>query len=363
MRNFLKLMGRLPGILLAKRRLLHDSEAVWEQRVGHRALALDGRRLHPRAQGYMDFARSLRLPRARWSVSTMRASYETGTKIFGGAVRKDIRWTDEIVTLPSHALTLRRYHPQTINPDAPAVLFFHGGGFVIGSLQTHDRFCRNLAAEMGAQVLSADYRLAPEHRLPAAINDAEEVWDWLQGQTQQPGFDPRRIVVCGDSAGAALSMAVCEHANRAPEDIVPENITPAGCQPVGVVLIYPPLGIGCETPSRRSMAEAEIVLNGELIDWFEEHAVDTSAEALPDASTLTLDAFPPMLVITCGFDPLRDEGAEIVAAAEATGASPQHKEYPHLFHGFITMAGLFPEADAVVQDVVKFAADCEPAAG
>ncbi len=347
MLQFVKLISQLPGILLGKRRLIHDGDAVWERRVGHRVLDIDNRQLHPRAQGYMDFARKVRLPREQWTVASMRASYETGTRWFGGVIR-DMNIAEQTVTLGGEELTIRRYSPYTTDAEAPVILFFHGGGFVIGSLNTHDRFCRNLCDELAVEVIALDYRLAPEHRLPAAIHDAEALWDAIVQGDMFPGVQPENVLLCGDSAGAVLAMAVCEYAAT----------TVPRVQPRGAVLIYPAVSLEGDTPSRASMGAAEIVLNTELMEWFFEYSVDPNAEPLPSGTELSLADFPPTLVITCGFDPLRDEGQHFVDAGNNAGATMQHKEYPRMFHGFITMAGLFSEADEVVEDIKQFVAGC-----
>ena len=341
----LKLFVQLPALLLARRRLLNDPTSRWQQRVGHRVLRIDGRELHPRAQGYMDLLRSVRLPREHWKVPAMRASYETGSRVFGGEIHPAVSAEDQTVRLSDRVLPVRRYRPAQLSGDSalPGVVFFHGGGFAIGSLDTHDRVCRKLAAELGTQVLSIDYRLSPEHPLPAAIEDACEIWAWVQQQDAQAGFDPAHLAVCGDSAGAALCVALCDYASQHQLRL-----------PSATALIYPPFGRDAKTPSRDSLRNAEIVLNGDLLAWFEEQAFYGETYELPDPDTINFANFPRSLIITCGFDPLRDEGSQLSARLQTAGVETLDKEYAHMFHGFVTLAGLFPEADEVVRDVASF---------
>lgn len=338
----------LPGILLARRRLLHDNDEAWARRLGEQVLEIDGRRLRPKAQGYINFLKRLSVPPSQWAAPSMRASFEASSKTFGGPTPPLPQVHDFHVELPGRSLAARIYEPRPTQgrTQGAGILFLHGGGFVIGSLDTHDRLCRRLALSAGIPVVALDYRLAPEHPLPAAANDAIETWDWLGQSGTRVAFDPNRIAVCGDSAGAALAIAVCDHAAKQRHSH----------RPRAAAFIYPPYGAAVETKSRSRLANEDVGLTHTLIEWFEHNALIGSDYQLPEASSLALEAFPPSYVVTCQFDPLRDEGQRFCADLLHAGIDVQTLNIPDLVHGFITLAALFPEADSVADTIGQFAA-------
>lgn len=342
----LKTLLKLPQILRVRQQLLSDSDEAWASRIGARALQIDGRTLHPRGQGYIEFLRLMRAPVEQWTVSGMRAAFEMGAKNFGGDTASGVSTEALQITLAGRTLAARKYVPAVDSEQlVPAILFFHGGGFVIGSIATHDRLCRALAAAFGGPVISVDYRLAPEHRLPAAFEDAVDAYAWMVTNGATLGIASDGISLAGDSAGAGMALHVCAHAVEA--GTVPT--------PAGLGLIYPPFGFDHRTESKDRLENEEIVLNKVLLDWFSEHCLPEDLSILPSPEA-DFSSFPPSSIYTCGFDPLRDEGALLAARLEAAGARVVYQEIEHLFHGFATLGALFPEVQQMADELGAFLA-------
>jgi acetyl esterase len=227
-------------------------------------------------------------------------------------------------------MRLRRYVPAKPGCEAEAaILFMHGGGCVIGDLETHDIFCRALCHDTGATVLALDYRLAPEHPFPAAVEDSVAALTWLSREAPSLGLDPKRIAVAGDSAGAGLA-AVALHETKG------QLVAPVR----GQVLIYPALDLRGRLPSRKELAE-QFPIPREMIEWFFNHYFGT---AWPIADPRAIPALyedytglPPALIITAGHDPLRDEGAEYAETLRSAGVPVEHQCYEGTIHGFMNM--------------------------
>ena len=237
-------------------------------------------------------------------------------------------------------LKARLYQPTDAAEPGPGVLYFHGGGFVIGDLDTHDTACRVLAVESGAAVLAVDYRLAPEHPFPAAAEDALAAWGWLQANAASVGFDPERVAVAGDSAGATLAAVVC-HLGIA-----------AGRRPRFQLLFYPSVDRGGEWPSKALFGEG-FVLTAALVRWFMGHYASDPASLLdPRLSPLRFEDFreqPPAHIVTAGFDVLRDEGAAYAAKLREAGVPVSHELAEGLFHGFLQTLGVVDEGRRVLE--------------
>ncbi len=212
------------------------------------------------------------------------------------------------------------------------IVFFHGGGHVIGDLDTHDQPCRFLARHSGALVLSVDYRLAPEHRFPAAVDDALAAFRWAHREAEALGGDPRRIAVAGDSAGGNLAAVV---ALRAKLD--------GGPAPAFQALIYPVTDYSANHRSAELFGEG-FFLTQRQMDWYRDHYFATEDERRdPSASPLLasdLSGLAPALVVTAGFDPLRDEGEAYAKRLREAGVATTLRREPDLVHGFINAAGL-----------------------
>lgn len=242
---------------------------------------------------------------------------------------------------PASDLPARLYTPEGEGPF-PLTVFFHGGGFVAYSLETHDSVCRELCAGAGTAVLSVDYRLAPEHRFPAGVDDAYAALVWAAAHGEELGADPSRLAVAGDSAGASLSIACTLRARD-------EGGPPLRAQ----LLIYPAADfVNVDRyPSRRENAEGYFLTEERMQFFGQMYLSDPNHATHPHVSPLhaaDLAGLPPALVLTAEFDPLRDEGIAYAEALNAAGGRATHQPGPGMIHGFANMTGLSPAAAALL---------------
>lgn len=250
----------------------------------------------------------------------------------------------EDTTFPGRAgLLAARIYRATKDERAPALLFFHGGGFVVGDLEGYDPLCRFLAKQLGATVVSASYRLAPEHPFPAAIEDGVAAIRWLREVAPTLGIDPARLAVGGDSAGGNLATVV---ARLVKGDAGP----PLAAQ----LLLYPATDMTRSMRSHETFAKG-FYLTKSLTTWFRGQYVQRPELLVhPDASPIfatDLEGSAPAIVIVAGFDPLYDEGVAYAGRLVAAGVRVEVVDAPHLIHGFASMAGVVPSARAVLIDV------------
>ena len=234
----------------------------------------------------------------------------------------------------------RLYRPAGEGPW-PTTVFLHGGGFVIGDLDTHDQVCRRLARDAGTVVLSVDYRLAPEHPFPAGVEDALAATRWAHEHLAELGGDDR-LAVGGDSAGGNLAAVVSQ--------AMPDAIT-------AQLLIYPAVDMAGEYPSREENAEGYF-LELSMMEWFFTHyttgaeGVDPNDPRLSPLHAASLADQPPAVVVTAEFDPLRDEGEAYADRLGADGVTVERTRYDGMIHGFIDMAAVSPAAESAVADTI-----------
>lgn len=238
---------------------------------------------------------------------------------------------------PAGAIGARLYVPPTPAQQPPPLLvYYHGGGWVIGDLDTHDNPCRFLAAHSGACVLSVDYRLAPEHPFPAAVEDAWAAYEWAVANAASLGVDPARIAVGGDSAGANLAAVVCLRARDGGDP-----------PPAMQLLIYPVTQIGEDLPSRLLFKEG-FLLTRRSMDFFEEQYLPRAEDHRdPRVSILhagDLGGLPPAYVAIAGFDPLRDEGELYAQRLREAGVRVALRQHPGLVHTFANLTAICPSA-------------------
>jgi acetyl esterase len=214
----------------------------------------------------------------------------------------------------------------------PLVVYFHAGGWVIGDLDTHDGVCRFLAAAAGTAMLSIDYRLAPEHPFPAAVEDAWAGFAWAEGNAAELGIDPARIAVVGDSAGGNLAAVVSLLAKAA-----------GGPMPTMQLLIYPPTDSAGDLPSRQLFSEGFMLTKNDM-ETFERHYLPPGTDATdPRVSVLLapdLSGLPPAYIATAGFDPLRDEGEAYALRMREAGVQVALRRHPGLIHGFANLTAI-----------------------
>jgi acetyl esterase len=251
----------------------------------------------------------------------------------------------ENMTMPGPAgpIALRAYTPVAGGgAGLPALVYFHGGGFVIGDLDTHDALCRTLANETGARVIAVDYRLAPEHKFPAAADDCFAAVKWVEANAATLGIDPNRIAVAGDSAGGNLAAVVCQMAKQK-----------AGPNIVFQLLIYPVTQMRANTDSMRANAEGYF-LEKQTMDWFfDQYAlpdIDPNDPRISPLAASDLSGLPRAYIVTAGFDPLRDEGKAYADKLNHAGVAAVYVDYPSMIHGFFNMSGVLPQSRQAIAD-------------
>jgi len=246
---------------------------------------------------------------------------------------------DKLIPTPSASFVpVRLYNAHPQRGNLPIVLYFHGGGLTIGSIETHDALCRRLAYYAKVIVVSVDYRLAPEHPYPSAIDDAFLAYQYVRNSAYLFGGSPSEIAVAGDSAGALLATSVCY---RAKMEKVP--------LPVFQALVYPMTDVSKESESYETQGE-KFVLTSETMRWFiQNYLPNVGDRSLPINSPLLIDSkflkgMPPAYIATAGFDPLRDEGDAYAKKLAEAGVKVTHQKYPNLIHGYLQMTGLILKA-------------------
>ena len=285
--------------------------------------------LHPQAQAVADFYAAVRTtPFEELTPADARAVYNAGQipseeEVF------------EIRDIDADGIPCRLYRPSS-DANLGLLVFFHGGGWVIGDLNSHDGVCRSLANKSGHAVLAVDYRLAPEHKFPAAYDDCADALRWAHDHAASIGVDKTRIAVGGDSAGGNLAAAV------ALAEVVPLRFQ---------LLIYPCVDMTMKSPSIDENATAPI-LTKSVMTWFVNNYMRDSAdyenvEASPIvADDALLKRMPPALVVTAQFDPLRDEGEAYGKRLVENGVNCTITRFNGAFHGFFNMITLLDDAQA-----------------
>lgn len=244
---------------------------------------------------------------------------------------------DTVAKGPAGDIPIRNYSPVGAGSAAlPTLIYYHGGGYVIGNLDTHDGLCRMMANESGMRVIAVDYRLAPEHRFPAAVEDACAALEWIETHVSDLGVDTNRLAVGGDSAGGGLAAAVAQWAKAR-----------GGPKLAFQMLLFPVTQIGGETRSMRENAEGYF-LEKQTLDWFFEHYLETGADKsdLRMSPLLAKDVsgLPPAYLMTAEYDPLHDEGIAYADRLRAVGVPVTVADYPGLVHDFVYLQAVLPQA-------------------
>ena len=278
------------------------------------------------------------------TVEQARAENAAGAPVVTGRPRPVARAEDVTIPGPAGELPARLYVALGA-PGAPQPLlvYYHGGGWVIGDLDTHDGLCRFLAELGGCRVLSVGYRLAPEHPFPAPVEDAVAAFAWAAENAAELGADPARIAVAGDSAGGNLAAAVCLQTRGGD-----------GPAPAMQLLLYPCTDAVGGQASRDIFAEGFLLTRNDM-DWFEAHYLPEGCDPTdPRVSMMRAEdvaGLPRAFVVTAGFDPLRDEGETYAARMREAGVEVALRRHPGLIHGFANLTAVCPTARAAMHEV------------
>lgn len=240
-------------------------------------------------------------------------------------------------------LACRFYRPAIGNAPCPLMVYYHGGGFMLGSVELYDTTCRRLAVAADCAVLSVDYRLAPENPFPAAVEDAWAAALWAARNAAAMACDPARLVLCGDSAGGNLSAVVSQMAHDSGDFAVALQ-----------VLVYPVVDMAHPYPSHDRNASG-YMLTKNALHWFADNYVPNHADRLdPRASPMLrpdLSGLAPALIISAEFDPLVDECAAYAEGLAAAGVKVTHTCYPGMIHPFLTLSGIIRDSERCEQEI------------
>ncbi|WP_319432008.1 alpha/beta hydrolase [Mycobacterium sp. RTGN5] len=300
---------------------------------GGRAITIDGNTLDPSIQAMLAAQRAIGMSSLAVfgdPIATRRQNREATASLDEPNIHAA---SVEPVAIPGPAGTIAARHYRPADDGAPLLVFFHGGGFVFGDLETHDCACRLICRDAGVHVLAVDYRLAPEHKAPAAAEDAYAAYLWALDHAAELGADPERIAVGGDSAGGCLAALVARQARDA-----------GVAQPALQWLIYPVTDLRGNTTSRTLFGDG-FLLTKRNMDWFEAAYIEGSGLDVSDprVSPLLADdlaGLAPALVITAGFDPLRDEGEQYAEKLRAAGVTVDARRMGPMTHAFLNLNAL-----------------------
>ena len=311
----INLILKLPGFIL-----------LWLS--GRKQITLEERKLLPAFQLICEQNEKLGIQYSEISPQDLRANYmmQNSSKIG----LKEIITSNHKVPVDGDTIEVREYSSKSINKSGSSLVYFHGGGWVIGDTDTHDNICRFICKKLNIKIFSVNYRLSPEHKFPIPFNDCFEAYDWISSNAELFEIDSQMISVGGDSAGGNLAASICIQRKKENKPL-----------PNAQLLIYPATDLRLVTNSMVRDCSEGFVLTEELMKWFVDHYLD-SDELKNDARVSPLlaerfDGLPPALIITAGFDPLRDEGLQYSEKLKQGNVPVVYKEYPAYIHGFFNM--------------------------
>ena len=296
--------------------------------------------LDPQARMLLDQMQSMGSPPLHtMAVPEARQMMESMNALLGAA--EPVHHVEDLaIPGPAGSIAARLYRPEGSGP-LPLLVYFHGGGWVLGGLESHDNVCRSLANQAGCAVLAIDYRLAPEHRFPAAVDDCYAATSWAVANAATLGCDPKRVAVGGDSAGGNLTAVVSQLARDRGGPVLRFQL-----------LVYPATDAAYDTASYRENATGYF-LEVDGMRWFYGLYLGDGDRSDPRASPLRtrdLRGLPPALVITAEFDPLRDEGEAYAARLREAGVPVTLHRYNGMIHGFFSMGSLLDQGKQSVAE-------------
>ena len=301
-----------------------------------------GRTLDPRLQFLAAQARKA-APMTTLSPQDARRAIAQSLTVLAGDPEPGVRVEPIMIEGPGSAIPARIYRPGVQDPEAPLMVYSHMGGGVIGDLETCHAFCGVLARIARGPVLSIDYRLAPEHRFPAGLDDVMAAYRFGRDNAERFGAPIAQAAIGGDSIGGNFAAVICQELKRAGEP-----------QPVLQLLIYPAVDVACARPSMTTYAGA-FPLSKALMDWFMDLYRNAGDSALdPRLSPLAaedLSGLAPAILVAAGFDPLLDQGEEYARRLRAAGVPVTYRRHDSLAHGFTAFTGAVPAADVACREI------------
>ena len=298
--------------------------------------------IDPQAKAFLDDIESLNLPPFHSLTADKARAMVAADGDPSGPPEPVAKIEDRTVVGPECEIPIRVYVPEGAGPF-PVFLYYHGGGWVLGEVSTHDGICCQIANAVGCLVVSVDYRLAPENKYPAAVEDAYAATQWVAQNAPAINGDPGRIAVGGDSAGGNLAAAVCLMARDR-----------ASFQPSMQVLIYPITDHNLDTPSYRDNAQGYF-LTRDTMRWFWQcylaRQQDGDQQYASPLRAVDLSRLPAALVITAEYDPLRDEGEAYANRLRQAGVPVTLTRYEGMIHAFIRRTGMFDKAKLAMREV------------
>jgi acetyl esterase len=300
--------------------------------------------LHPQAKALLRLIEEKGVPATHTLTPVQARAFYRERRTFTQPDAPEVASVQDLqATGPAGPVPVRSYRPAGSSAAAllPVLVYFHGGGWVIGDLDTHDVLCRQLANLSGCAVVSVDYRMGPEHRFPAAVDDAIAATRWVRAQAQALKVDASRLAVGGDSAGGNLAAVVALGARD------------AGDLPIAFqLLIYPATDQRRGAPSHAANGQGYL-LTKENMDYFHDHYIPDARDDLDWRASPLLHAnhakLPPAFVLTAGYDPLRDEGLQYAQKLSEAGNRAALVNFERQIHGFILMGRVLDEANVAVQ--------------
>jgi len=311
--------------------------------IGDRTIERDGRTMSPAMQMILYILEKRRITKDIENIGAqkIRDFYDTTAGLLQKRPPR-MKTVDHQIDLSDDQMRIREYIPKNFKENDHSMLYFHGGGFSIGSIRTHDPVCKFLSEMLGWKIFSVEYRLAPEHRFPVPLEDCDKSMDWLIENADQFEIDINKIAVGGDSAGGNLAACLCI-----------KRIEEGKIQPERQILFYPAVDTGGEYESIKTFTDGYFLLTKELLEWFGNNYLDESDHTNIYAAPMNydkLDMVPPALIITAGFDPLRDEGKAYAEILQKNGVKVDYKEYPSLIHGFLNFT-IAPECMRAMEEI------------
>lgn len=331
------MIGRLTGLALRMPSPLLRA-------IAGRPTAVRGDPLDLQVQTIIRLSEVLGLPdTSELDVATARRSMTWSTRLVATHARRLDCVEDHWIAGPAGVLPLRVYTPR-VDGAPPLFVYLHGGGWVLGDLESHDRVCRALAAQSGCVVVAVEYRLGPEHRFPAALDDCLSAFRWAHTNAGRLGADASRVALGGDSAGGNMSAVICQLTRGQP------------ARPDLQVLLYPATDFSKEAPAYVDYGRG-FLLTRETIHWFLQHYLSNPAQVsdprISPLLTEDLSDLPPAIVATAGYDVLRDDGRAYAMRLRDAGVEVEHRCFTGMIHGFFSMSGAVRSAERAFSEVCR----------